>query len=179
MADKLSPEILNKWARSIAVEVDPAREALAPMMVEAYLRGGRQRRQLFESVDTPGGFLPEGAISLLPYAFLALSWVANELMHLARNGGLSALSDLLSCWKSWLELAKARKALEEEATSHQTHSEALDDLNRVLTAVQRALEKQGLPIEQCELVTYRVMKVLVQEPNEAAQVVKTFHGKDR
>lgn len=176
MTKGLSPEMLSKWARRIAVEVDPEREALAPMMMEVYLRGGRERRQLFESASTVGGILPDGGASLLPYAFLALSWVATGLMQMCSAGGLSALSDLLSCWKNLLELVKTRKRLKEEAGAPKGQDDALVGLRRVLEEVQRVLEKQGLPTEQCELVSYRVMKVLLQEPDEAVQFVRGFQG---
>lgn len=120
--------------------------------------------------------MPDGEPSLLPYAFLALNWIATQLMQLCSSGGISALSDLLSLWKNWLELVKTQKTLKEEAGAPEGRNEPLVGLRRVLEEVQRALEKQGLPTEQCELVSYRVMKALLQEPVEAAKFVKIFQG---
>ena len=114
MTTGLSTEILSMWAKRIAVEVEPEREAIAPMMLDAYLHGGRERRQLFARVPMVGGILPDGGASLLPYAYLALSTLAAELVHLCSGKGLSTLSDLLSCWKNWLELGQDSKDAERE-----------------------------------------------------------------
>jgi hypothetical protein len=174
MSTGLSPEMMDRWAKRIAVEIDPDREALAPMMLKAYMRGGRDRKQLFECAPTLGGVLPDGGASLLPYAFLALGWVATGLTQLCSAGGLSVLSDLLSCGKNLLELVKIRKVQSEETGSSRGRDEMLSGLHHILEEVQQGLEKQGLPTEQCELVSYRVMKVLLQEPAEAAQLVQGF-----
>ena len=176
MTNGLSPEALSKWAKRIASEVDPEYEPLAPMMLEAYLRGGRERKQLFDSAPTVGAILPDGGTSLLPFAFLALSWIATNLSKLYRSGGISALSDLFSLWKSWLELAKTRKTMNAEPSVPEVQHEALFSLRRILDEVQQVLEKQGLPTEQCELVSYRVMKALLNEPNEAAAFVKALQN---
>jgi hypothetical protein len=167
------PEIADHWARKIAVEIDPAYEPLAPMYLKAYLRGGKERQQLFEQVPMVGGVTGEGGYSLLPYAFAALSAIAVQLANLCSGGGLHILSDLLACWKNWLELVqvKATPSPTEVAEGH--HGE-LASLRRVLETVQRGLEQQGLPSEQSELVTYRVMKALLQEPADAAQLLSVL-----
>lgn len=184
MNKELSPETLSKLAKRIAIEIDPEYEALAPMMLEAYMRGGRERRQLFETAPTLGGIMPDGGASILPYAFLALSWVVTQLMRLSNSGGVRTLSDFLSLWKNCLELVKDLKTQNKEAIAPEGRSEALVGLRRILDEVQKTLERQGLPKEQSELVGYRVMKVLLQEPVEAAKFVIMFkegkvYGRDQ
>jgi hypothetical protein len=167
------PTELTEWATRIAMEVEPEREALAPMMMAAYLRGGRERSQLFESTPTLGGFLPDGGISLLPYAFLALTKVAAGLMKIYDSGGLGVVTDLLRAWKTWLEVVRERKPITQQ-NSTRGPAESLISLRRVLEEIQGTLQTQGLPQEQCELVSYRVMKTLLQRPAEAAQFIETF-----
>lgn len=167
------PKIADQWARKIAVEIDPAYEPLAPMYLEAYLCGGKKRRQLFEQVAMVGGVTGDGGISLLPYAFAALSAIAAQLANLCSSGGLNILRDLLACWKNWLELVQVKAAVPPTQVPEKHHG-ALASLKRVLETVQRGLEQQGLSPEQSELVTYRVMKALLQEPDDAAQLLSVF-----
>jgi hypothetical protein len=169
----LLPDNAADWARKIAMEIDPAYEPLAPMYLEAYVRGGRERQQLFEQVAVVGGVVGEGGISLLPYAFAALSGIAAQLGKLCGGGGLSLLSDLLACWKNWLELIQL-KASTDTTRKSEDESGDLAALRRVLATVQGSLEQQGLAPEQSELITYRVMKVLLQAPAEAAQLLSKF-----
>lgn len=176
MAKGLSHEVLSKWAKLIAAEVEPEREALAPMMLEAYLHGGRARRQLFKNAPTLGGILPDGGISLLPFAYLAFTTVVAGLTKIYNAGGLQFLTDLLSVWKNLLEIVKMRKSVREEAHTVTRETDPLLLLRRTMEEVQQILERQGLPTEQCELVSFRVMKVLLQEPAEAVQLVRTFHN---
>lgn len=167
------PERAADWARKIAMEIDPAYEPLAPIYLEAYVRGGKERQQLFERVATVGGVVGDGGISLLPYAFAALSGIAAQVANLCGSGGLTLVGDLLACWKNWLELARVRASAKAAKNSEDDHGE-LAALRRVMATVQRGLQQQGLAAEQCELITYRVMKVLLQEPAQAAQLLAEF-----
>lgn len=167
-------DMLNKWAKMIAVEVAPEYEPLAPMMMTAYLRGGKERKQLFESASIAGGFLPDGGLSFLPYAFLALSGIAAPLMQLCSSLGLGTINDLLNCWKSLLEVIDVQKKLNEKPEVANKGNDTLAALRRVMDEVQKSLKKQGLTKEQADLVSYRVMKALLQEPNEGAQFIQAF-----
>ncbi len=174
MTEDFSSDSISKWAKRIAAEIEPESEALAPMMMEAYLRGGRDRRQLFENKAELGGFLPDGGALLLPFAYMALSYIAKGLLKLYQSGGLSGISNLLSIWKNAFDLIKTRKAREEAHAV--TETEARRSLRHTLDEVQRALREQGLSTDQCELICYRVMMVLLDEPIEGAQLVRTFQS---
>ncbi|MGE4561228.1 MAG: hypothetical protein AB7E77_13575 [Desulfobulbus sp.] len=168
------PEKVSQWSRRIAVEIDPDYEPLAPMYLAAYLRGGNERRQLFEQVATVGGVAAGGGRSLLPYAFAVVSGIAAQAARLCGGGGLALLSDLLTLWKNWLELVQVQKDSAETADASRDKPDELMALRRVLATVQRELAQQGLPVEQCELITFRVMKALLDRPEEAAELLTLF-----
>jgi hypothetical protein len=171
---ELSPE-LAVWAKNIAQEVDSENLALAPMMLDAYLQGGERRKQLFKNDAMVGGFLAEGIVSLLVFAFSALSFIGNELMQLQASGGFDAINSLLSSWKTWLELLKNRESLNEKIKSPNGRNAELASLYRVSQRVEKNLQgKYGLSIEQSELVTYQVIKSLLEEPDQGAKLVADF-----
>lgn len=173
MAEQL-PTNLAIWAKRIAQEVEPEQEDLAPMMMAAYLRGGKERKQLFENKSELGGFLPDGGLSLLPFAYLAVVKLADLLVAFYQAGGLRVITDLLEAWKSWLEVAKERHSATSHTATSADRAEPLLSLRRVLDEIQGTLHAQGLPQEQCELVSYRVMKALLKEPAGAAEFVTTL-----
>ncbi len=162
------------WAKRIAQEVEPEQEDLAPTMMAAYLRGGRDRKQLFESKSELGGFLPDGGLSLLPFAYLAVMKLAELIVSFYQADGLRVITDVLKAWKSWLEVAKERASATSHTATPTDVAEPLPSLRRVLDEIQETLHAQGLPREQCELITYRVMKALLKEPAEAAQLLTAF-----
>lgn len=169
----LSPNLVA-WAKRIALEIDPDNEALAPMMLDAYLQGGAKRKQLFENDAMVGSFAAEGIASLLGFAFMALSFIGNELTALQASGGLDAINNLLGGWKTWLEILKNKQSLKEKAESPAEKSDELNTLYRVSQKVERALRKRGLSMEQSELLTYQVIKSLLEEPDGGAKLIAEF-----
>ena len=168
----LTPELVN-WAKRTALEVDPDNEDLAPMMLNAYLQGGQNRKQLFERDAVVGSFSSEGILPLLAFAFTALSLIGKELMELQVSGGLDAINGLLSAWKTWLEALKARQSLKEKASTEGKRDEYAS-LYRILQKVEKSLRKRGLSREQSELLTYQVIKSLLEEPDEGAKIIAEF-----
>ena len=169
----LTPELVS-WAKRIALKVDPDNEALAPMMLDAYLQGGSKRKQLFERDAMVGSFLAEGILPLLAFAFTALSLIGKELMELQASGGLRAINSLLSGWKTWLEALKTRQSLKEKAESPEGKKDDFASLYRVSQKVEKALQKRGLSMEQSELLTYHVIKSLLEEPGGGAKLIAEF-----
>ncbi|MFO1434065.1 MAG: hypothetical protein U1F76_28920 [Candidatus Competibacteraceae bacterium] len=169
----LSPNLVA-WAKRIALEIDPDNEALVPMMLDAYLQGGAKRKQLFESDAMVGSFAAEGIVSLLGFAFMALSFIGNELMALQASGGLGAINNLLSGWKTWLEVLKTQQSFKEKTQSPVEKSDELASLYRVSQKVEKALRKRGLSMEQSESLTHIVIKALLEEPDGGAKLIAEF-----
>jgi hypothetical protein len=166
----LSPE-LEAWAKRIAQDVDPDNEDLAPMMLDAYLQGGAKRKQLFARDVMAGSFLAEGMEPLLAFAFMALGFIGKELMQLQSSGGLSAINNLLIGWKTWLEILKTRPSLTEKAKSPEGKNDTLASLYSISQKVEKTLVKGGLSIEQAEVLTYRVIKSLLEDPDKGAKII--------
>lgn len=89
------PEKVSQWARRMAVEIDPDYEPLAPMYLAAYLRGGKERKQLFEQTATVAGLLM--LVLAAFFAKLATGGITPEV--LAR---LLDLSRSFFCGRAWL-----------------------------------------------------------------------------
>jgi hypothetical protein len=45
-------------------------------------------------------------------------------------------------------------------------------LKRVMDTVSNELESSGLPPEQCDLIAYKVLRVMLEDPSDAAEFTK-------
>src|SRR5215208_510146 len=75
-------DTLDLWASRIADEVAPDEVDLAPAMVQAFVRGGRDRRDLFRQPkeSVPGAFGPELVIVLIPLILKTIEKVGPALL---------------------------------------------------------------------------------------------------
>jgi mannitol-specific phosphotransferase system IIBC component len=165
-------DIISTWSTKIVEEVAPDEVDLAPLMVQAFIQGGEERKELFRQAKggEVGAFGPGDITALFPYVLQGIAVAAPVLYSVLTSGVLekilSAVKDLLSIHDS---LARKKQ------------SESFPDnpyapLKRMVTAFSKKLQSTPIPQDQRDLITYRVLRVLLEEPSSATEFVRKIAG---
>ena len=174
--------VLDVWAHKLAEEVAPQESDLAPLWVQAFAEGGAARRELYASAGaTAGGFLPGVATPVLPVVLQALSGVAAAIVPALAS---KYAADFLGCVKNGLTVMELNQRAKQSPLHNRPSAagpapqpaipsgDTYAPLKRLVEAMGRELRAQGLSEEQCDLVTFRALKALLEEPQGAAQFVQ-------
>ena len=72
MLEQLSPS-LQLWSLHLAENVVPDESDFAPLLVSAFIAGGKHREALFKMDNAPeGSFVPGGMVFLLPHVLAGI-----------------------------------------------------------------------------------------------------------
>ncbi len=172
-------EVIDLWACKLAREVAPEEGDLAPFWAQAYAAGGAARKELYAATGTTiGGFLADGIAPVLPIVFQALSSVSAALVSALAS---RYAADFLGCVKNGLTVLEInqqagqsplRAAKPPAAQVAIPAAEPYAPLKRLVETMGRELRAQGLGEDQCDLVTFRTLKVLLEEPQGGSQFVQ-------
>jgi hypothetical protein len=161
-------EMINTWAIKISEAAVPDEAELAPIMVQAYLNGGKDRQGLFRQAqgDIVGGFGAGDLQAVFPWILQGITFAA-PLINAALTSGnvgkyLSAIKDVLEIGD---HLSRKKKV---ESLPDAPYL----DLKKVVAVLPKELAKAKIPQEQCELITYHVIRELLKDPNSAKHVQK-------
>ena len=165
--------INETWATKIAEEVAPEEVDIAPLMVQAFINGGHERDDLFRKTNggTLGAFGVGDVFALTPWILQSIAGAATVIYSLLSSGildkFLSAIQDLISIHDKLLR---------------KKQSESLPDnpfapLKHVISAISKELEAANIPEDHRDLITYRVLRVLLDDPQGAAVFVKNLEAK--
>ena len=159
---------LCTWSVRIAEAVASDEVDLAPMMTEAYVAGGDARKAMFRRSKggPPGGFGAGQATAIFPWIVRGLAVAAPAVS--AMLAATPYLKDFFSIVKDALDIH--RTIQEDEAV---LKDDRYETLQRAMLAVRSELETAPIPQEQRDLVVYRVMCVLLEEPSGASQFIET------
>jgi hypothetical protein len=167
--------LVHDWAIRLAEEVAPDEAELAPTIAEAFMAGGKDRQELFAAGrSTVGGFASGAVIVILPYLFQALSMLGPLLMT-ALSSDLSAkfLEFITNAIKMIHTLNEPKSA----ATPPPIPVDPMyAPLRQIVTAMGLELRTAGLSNEQADLVTFRVLRLLLEQPQQATQLVQQVIG---
>jgi len=161
-------EMINIWAIKIAEAAVPEEAELAPIMVQAYLNGGKDQQELSlqSKGDIVGGFGAGDLQAIFPWILQGIAFAAPIINTALTSGNvekyLSAIKDVLEIRDS-LARKKQVEALPDEPYL---------DLKKLLAVLPKELAKANLPQEQRELITYHVIQELLKDPNSAKHVKK-------
>jgi hypothetical protein len=161
---------IDLWATRIAEEVAPDEIDLAPSMVHAFVRGGKDKKDIFRRSrdNVPGAFGIELGMALLPLILEAIKYVGPMLSEFftntkdawaGANSFIGALNVLLTIG-SRAERKKVEEALPNDPYGH---------LKTVVAVMSKELRSSGLSSEQADLITFRVLRVMLEDPSGAAQ----------
>ena len=171
----------HEWATKLALEIAPDEAVLAPIVVDAFLAGGRERRDLFASSSgTLGGFSAGDVTAALPAVLQSIA-VAGPLLLSA----LAApnLGNLIGAVDNGLKLAvlREKRAAADESNSAKPgvpsgdRSSVVDEaspLFQVVETMRRELRRSGVGAERCDAIAYRTLQVLFTDPGNAANFVE-------
>lgn len=166
-------DINETWATKIAQEVAPEEVDLAPLMAQAFINGGQERDDLFRKAKGGilGAFGAGDVSALIPWILQSIAGAATAIYALLSSGVLEkllwAIKDLLSI----------RDSLARKKQSESLPDNPYAPLKRVVSAISKGLEAAKIPEDQRDLITYRVLRLLLEDPQGAAVFVKNVEAK--
>lgn len=164
--------IVHEWSVRLANEIAPDEVELAPVMTDAFIRGGKDKQELFSrSESVVGAFGFADMATVFPLVLSGIALVAPQLVDTL---GSSLVSDYLACIKNVLSLLEIRKKSSAVPARLQLPSDDLYiPLRQVADAVYKELRKgKGLSEEKCAAISFRVLRVLLEEPRGASAFVQ-------
>jgi hypothetical protein len=162
-------EVLDAWAVKIAEEVAPDEVDLAPVMAHAFVSGGKDKEELFRRQGGPvqGAFGPEFATAIFPGILLAIQQFGPELQEtFDLASGLTgsgyyvagAISTIIGI-RGRKDREEKKETLIEDSRIKQLHSGITEEVSKI----------PNLDEDQADLIAYRLLRVMLQEPTEASQ----------
>lgn len=162
-------DILSNWATNLAIAADPSEVDLAPDIVSAYVAGGEIRAELFQQAEASiaGGFGPGTVIALLPWVLQGIAATANTILGILAS---SEIGNILGMLKDLLDI---KKDLNSEKRLEQLPSTSpYAALKQVIDTMDSELRKAGLPAQEADLITFRVVNVLLGDLEGTATFLK-------
>jgi hypothetical protein len=168
-------DTITIWATKIAEAAAPDEIDLAPIMAEAFIRGGKEKEELFarQNGNVLGGFgIIEGLV-IFPLILNAIAITASLTSKILSS---EAVENCLSIINNSLEIYNKLKSKQKIETSPKIYTPLKPEIYAPLTdltdAFSKELGKSGLPQDKCDLITYRVLDTLLKDPSNAVIFVK-------
>lgn len=164
---------LPGWSTRLAAAVAPDEVELAPLIVSAYVAGGRARDDLYRrSTDGQlGGFGPGATVMVFPWIIRGLTVVAPLLTVLL--AAAPHVNELLDIVKSGFDLREATAKRDAKAADVQDAYLATH-LRKTLAILDRELSTLPLPQRERERICYQVLRTLLEAPDESQEVLAAF-----
>jgi hypothetical protein len=165
-------DVLSAWSLRIAEETAPDEVDLAPAMAHAFVAGGKDKEELFRrSGSVQGAFGPEIAIALFPAILAAIETIGPHLLHFLskvadRSQDMYYLSGVLT------SLVRIGDHFKRKKEAESLPDDRYEPLKKVSSELAEELRKAGLDQDQADLITYRVLKVMIEDPSGASQFTK-------
>ncbi|GAA4197835.1 M48 family metalloprotease [Microbispora amethystogenes] len=163
------------WSKRLAEHLVPAEAASAGRVGEAYVAGGRRRRDLLRaSAAEPGGFGGGGA-GELPIILDALRVVSGDLLGLLASHPLVNLLMLLAL-RSGRPAAgfgvppRAPQPGPASTPGPTSASDPAPVLDQAIAGLRNRLLAQGVAGDRAESLTYDTLKLVFQQDREPAEI---------
>lgn len=162
-------ETVTAIALKIAEAAAPDEIDLAPLMVQAFIQDGPEKEELFkrEQGSLAGGFGPGGFMAIFP-------WI---LKGLGQHGPLiykiltTDVADLLGLLNDLLDIPdKLNRQQKIEALP----ADPYQPLKTVIDTVSQELVEAGLSQDESDLITFRVMRALLDTPQDSRIFIKAI-----
>lgn len=165
-------DIITTWSTKIAEEAVPGEVDLAPLMAQAFVSGGEEREELFRQANggTLGAFGPGDIAAVFPAILQGIAVTAPILYSVLTSG---AVERFLSVVKNMLSI---RDSLKRKNQSETLPDDPYAPLKRVVVAISKELKSTNISQDQRDLITYRILRVLLNEPHSAAKFVQKITG---
>ena len=172
MSEIESQAVVSAVALRIAEEAVPDEVDLAPAMAIAFIRGGQDREELFrkEQGSQVGGFGSGGLVALFPIILKALSQHALSVYKFLTTDA----ANLIGLLNNLLDLPSK---LKREETIKALPKDAYEPLATVINVISYELEASGLPPQQADLITFRVVRSLLNSPRDSVVFIESIKRK--
>lgn len=156
-------DIVMDWAMKIAEAVDPDEVDLALLMAEEFIKGGKNRKKLFQHSKSSvvGAFGSSDILVVFPWVLRAMATVAQSLSSVLSS---ESVGNYLLVVKDELESGQRIQPKQQLASLPDA---SYAPLKKVINTISGELQESGLPAAQCDLITYRVLLELLEDPNGA------------
>ena len=161
-------KIIDEWTLTITQAAVPEEIDLAPSISRAFFSGGEKRKQLFQERknNVQGAFGVTEIPLILPLILQALVSTATLLKNLLSSTWLNNFLTALNTILSFQDVSKRK----------QTVTELPDNpflpLKSILLTISSELQSMGLSEQESDLITFRVLKKLLEDPASASQFIQ-------
>jgi hypothetical protein len=158
-------DLINTWSLKIAEQTVPDEIDLAPVMVQAFIAGGKAREDLFrqEENGTLGGFGAGAVLAIFPWILNTISAVAPILSSML--AATAHINDFLAIVKNVLEILKKKEAKLLPGNPYAP-------LKRAADAISKELQAVPMQQDQRDLIVYHILYALLEDPMGATQYVQ-------
>ncbi len=165
-------DLLNVWSIRIAEASIPEEIDLAPIITQAFTQGGEARERLFRyrKINVEGAFGPGEIIAIFPWVLRGIAASSQWLFQVLSSENVGRFITVV---KDSLEI--------KEKLSPKQNLKALPDdpyepLKQVIDVMSFELQMSGLSIDQADLVTFRVVRALLEEPSSAVLFIRQLEN---
>lgn len=169
------------WAVRIAEAAAPEEAELAPLWVEAFVSGGRDRSELFSRTNSQASaFLPGDLMPVLPAVFKSLAFAAPALLAMLTSDlsgkfleavkNAFALGEIFGKGRGWFAASPRPDAV-------QAPEAVCTMLNDTLTKLDKELRPLGLDQARRDRINLIVLRLLLENPPDAARFVEKLAEK--
>jgi hypothetical protein len=176
---------ISMWAVRIAQDVVPDEIDQAPFVIERFVKGGKARKALLQPIKggVLGGFGAEALPSLLPWILHAITVAAPFLYGVLASGAINHTIELVKETNAALQtrknkqqdLSQQQKSLISPSLTQTDHSYLL--LRQCIDTISSILKASGRSSEECEHITYAILLLLLEDPINAEEFIRTITEK--
>ena len=165
-------DLLNEWSIKIAQAGVPEEVDLAPIFTQAFTQGGEVRESLFQrkKSSVEGAFGPGEIIAIFPWILRGIVESAQWLFPILSSENVGR----------FITVVKDGLEIKEKITPKQNLKALPDDpyapLKQVIDSMSFELQMSGLSVDQADLVTFRVVRTLLDEPSSAALFIRQLEN---
>jgi hypothetical protein len=175
-------DIVAAWSTRIAERAAPDEVDLAPAMAAAFVRGGRDRRDLLRPSATgdPGGFVAAFPLPDFPSILQALEAAARSVPAFLNSevlGNLLGGAGLLMTIRSRPVVESSPPTpVQPPAAPAPSASEPNQTIVRVVARLAAELVAAGIDASRATQVACDVLEALLEDPEGAAEFVERIGG---
>jgi len=163
--------LIENIAFKIANEAVPDEIDLASEMTNAFIEGGEAKKELFQNTEgsVTGAFGTAEIFVVFPWILKALSSSASLIGTLLNLPILEFLTAIKECIEIY-------ETLNNQGKKNLLSDDSYKPLKIVVTTVSAELQSTGLPQEKCDLITYKVIRALLDCPSDSAIFIQKLGG---
>ena len=169
---------VEDWASKIAAEVSPNETDFAPLWAEAFVQGGKARRELFAQTNAQAsGFLPGALMPALPVILKAIEVAGPPLLAMLTSDMtklfLEAVKNALFVGEVFGKARSWFTALDKQTVETTPADKAVyAKLNEIMSKLDKEVRSLGLDQAKCDRINLTVLQLLLENPPDATQFVQ-------